>query len=61
MAKEIFDVYEVANYLGFGVTKIYILIAKKDIPASKVGKQYRFLRSEIDKWLKEKIIKAEKK
>lgn len=54
--KEIMDVKELADYLGIGKSKIYSLIRNKKIPASKIGRQYRFSKNVIDTWLKEKII-----
>lgn len=54
--KEIMDVKELADYLGIGKSKIYSLIRNKKIPASKIGRQYRFSKTVIDSWLKEKII-----
>lgn len=55
-AKEIMDVRELAEYLRIGKSKIYDLIRKKRIPASKIGRQYRFSKEVIDKWLKERLI-----
>lgn len=54
--KEIMDVHELAAYLGIGKSKIYSLIRQKKIPASKIGRQYRFSKSVVDNWLKERII-----
>ena len=54
--KEIMDVKELTDYLGIGKSKIYSLIRQKKIPASKIGRQYRFSREVIDNWLKERII-----
>lgn len=54
--KEIMDVKELAEYLKIGKTKIYYLIRQKKIPASKIGRQYRFSKEVIDNWLKERII-----
>jgi len=54
--KEIMDIKELSDYLGIGKSKIYALIRAKKIPASKIGRQYRFSKSVIDNWLKEKII-----
>jgi excisionase family DNA binding protein len=50
------DVHEVSDYLNLGVTKLYQLIERKAIPASKVGRQYRFLRRAIDAWLMRNMI-----
>ena len=54
--KEIMDVQELSSYLGIGKSKIYSLIRHKKIPASKIGRQYRFSKTVIDNWLKERII-----
>ena len=54
MVKEIMDVREIAEYLGSGEKKIYQLIERGEIPVSKIGSQYRFLRKTIDEWLEEK-------
>jgi excisionase family DNA binding protein len=56
VVKEIMDVRELTDYLGIGKSKIYSLIRNKKIPASKIGRQYRFSREIIDNWLKERII-----
>ena len=53
---KIMNIKELANYLGIGRTTIYNLIKKKKIPASKIGKQYRFSKDVVDSWLKDKII-----
>ncbi|MCS7232139.1 MAG: helix-turn-helix domain-containing protein [Elusimicrobiota bacterium] len=57
--KEIMDVKELSKYLGIGKSKIYQLIREKKIPASKIGRQYRFSKSVIDSWLKENLITRE--
>jgi len=55
-AKQIMDIKELAEYLGIGKSKIYSLIKNKKIPASKIGRQYRFSKDIIDNWLKETIV-----
>lgn len=60
MGKNIMTVQEVADYLGFGVTKVYKLIESKEIPASKIGRQYRFLKAAIDAWLARNIISEDR-
>jgi len=54
--KEIMDIKELSEYLGIGKSKIYNLIKQKKIPASKIGRQYRFSKDIIDNWLKERIV-----
>ncbi|MCX7716034.1 MAG: helix-turn-helix domain-containing protein [Endomicrobia bacterium] len=57
--KEIMDVKELSIYLGIGKSKIYQLIREKKIPASRIGRQYRFSKTVIDSWLKENLITRE--
>ncbi|MFH1541120.1 MAG: helix-turn-helix domain-containing protein [Elusimicrobiota bacterium] len=54
--KDIMSIKELAEYLGIGKSKIYNLIRQNKIPASKIGRQYRFSKDIINNWLKEKII-----
>src|SRR3990167_3039064 len=56
MIKAIMDVEDVARYLGFSVKKIYRLVETNKIPASKVGRQYRFIKDVVDRWLKDSDI-----
>jgi len=43
---------ELADYLKMGRTKLYRMAQDGEIPASKVGSQWRFDREEIDQWMK---------
>lgn len=53
---EVMDIKTLAQYLGMGRSKIYNLIRQKKIPASRIGRQYRFSKALIDQWLKERLI-----
>lgn len=53
---QVMDIKELSEYLGIGKSKIYSLIRLKKIPASRIGRQYRFSKEVIDAWLKERII-----
>ena len=55
-AKEVMDIKDLAEYLGIGKSKIYALIRSRQIPASRIGRQYRFSKEVIDSWLRERII-----
>lgn len=55
-APEVMDIAALSKYLGMGHSKIYALIREKKIPASRIGRQYRFTKSDIDAWLKSKLI-----
>jgi len=54
--REVMDIRSLASYLGIGKSKIYALIRHRKIPASRIGRQYRFSKSVIDQWLTEKLI-----
>lgn len=54
--KAILSIEEVAGYLRFSVKKIYRLVEANQIPASRIGRQYRFMKESIDRWLREKEI-----
>jgi len=43
-----------------GRTKLYRMAQEGDIPASKVGNQWRFDREEIDQWMKSQRPAADK-
>ncbi len=53
---EVMDIKMLAQYLGMGRSKIYNLIRQKRIPASRIGRQYRFSKPLVDQWLKERLI-----
>ena len=53
---QVMDIKELSEYLGIGKSKIYSLIRLKKIPASRIGRQYRFSKEVVDSWLKERII-----
>lgn len=41
---------ETANYLRVSKETIYRLAQKSEIPASKIGNQWRFKREAVDSW-----------
>ena len=50
---------EVASYFKTSKYTIYRLIQRKEIPASKIGNQWRFKREELDEWLKTNSVTTE--
>jgi excisionase family DNA binding protein len=48
---EILNVKEIAKYLKLSTKKVYQLVQAGDIPFKRIGGQYRFIKSEIDKWV----------
>jgi excisionase family DNA binding protein len=45
-------VKEVARYLRLAEITIYRLAEKKDLPGYKAGRLWRFIKNEIDDWLR---------
>lgn len=54
--KDVMSIRELSKYIGLSRSKIYRLIREKKIPASRIGRQYKFAKGVIDSWLKENII-----
>lgn len=46
------SVNEIASHLGVAAITIYRWLDRGQIPARKVGKQWRFSQTEIDAWVK---------
>jgi excisionase family DNA binding protein len=46
-----FNVVECAKYLGVSKETIYRLLDKKKIPSHRLGKLWKFNRTELDKWM----------
>ncbi|MBD0315672.1 MAG: helix-turn-helix domain-containing protein [Nitrospiraceae bacterium] len=48
---EIMTVVEVARFLRVPKSTVYKLARLGELPASKIGKHWRFLRRDIDQWM----------
>jgi len=46
---------DIAKYLGFHLVTVYRLLKKGEIPATKIGGQWRFKRDVVDHWLMERM------
>ena len=53
---EILTLEEVARYLRLKPQTIYKWAQEKRIPAVKLGKEWRFRRSVIDRWLDDQLL-----
>ena len=56
---EILTLEEVALYLRLKPQTIYKWAQEKRIPAVKLGKEWRFRRSILDRWLNEQMLSEE--
>ncbi len=51
MPENLLTLEQVAQYLNVGRFTIYRFLAQKQLPAFKVGNQWRFKRKMIEAWL----------
>lgn len=51
MQEKLLTIDQVAGYLKVDRFTVYRLVAKRKLPAFKVGNQWRFKRKTIDAWL----------
>jgi excisionase family DNA binding protein len=56
---EILTLEEVADYLRLKPQTIYKWAQEKRIPAVKLGKEWRFRRSVLDRWLDDQLLSEE--
>jgi len=58
---KIMTIKEAAQFLKVNNMTVYRLANKGKIPASKVGKQWRFSQQKIEQWLLEKVKRSKRK
>lgn len=58
---EFMTIEEVSEYLRVPVSSLYKLAQQGKIPASKVGRHWRFRRGFIDRWVDDQIRTADLK
>lgn len=46
------SVDEIAAHLGVGKETIYVWIEKRDLPAHRVGRFWKFQKEDVDNWVK---------
>ncbi len=51
IAEQLLTLEQVAEYLNVDRFTVYRLLAQKELPAFKVGSQWRFKREMIEAWL----------
>ena len=52
MPEQLLTLEQVAEYLNVDKFTVYRLLSDKELPAFKVGNQWRFKRKMIENWLK---------
>jgi excisionase family DNA binding protein len=52
--REIMTVNEVAAYLHVHPTTVYKMMKRKELPGFRIGSDWRFHRTDILRWIKEK-------
>lgn len=57
--KEVMTAEELAEYLSFSKNWVYRKAEAGEVPGVKVGNRWRFKKSIIDRWLEERINKAQ--
>ncbi len=59
VVEEILTLQEVAKYLKVDKRTVYRMVKSKKVPAFRVGNQWRFLKTDILKWIEDKNIIVE--
>jgi excisionase family DNA binding protein len=52
--QDVMTLSEVANYLRVHPSTMYRLLKGRELPAFKLGRDWRFSRAQIDQWCKER-------
>jgi PTS system nitrogen regulatory IIA component len=52
--EQLMNVTQLAEYLNVNISTVYMWSQQGQIPAMKMGKMWRYRRSEIDAWLNER-------
>jgi len=58
--EEVLTVKEASGYLKIAEKTLYRFIREQNIPAFKLGKEWRFKRSLLDAWMEKRINQTRK-
>ena len=58
--EEVLTIKEASKYLKTAPRTLYRHIREHNIPAFKLGREWRFIKSELDKWLMKKVQELSK-
>jgi len=59
--EEVLTVKEASGYLKIAEKTLYRFIREQNIPAFKLGKEWRFKKSLLDAWIEKRINQTRKK
>ena len=59
MPLKILTVPEVCDYLHVSLATVYRLLRRKDIPAFRIGKNWRFNLEDLERWIQEESMLSE--
>ena len=57
--KEVMTLREASQYLGITPDTLYKYLSEKEIPAFKLGNRWRFKKDLLDRWMENRIERAE--
>ena len=52
---EVFSLQELSEYLKIPISTLYKLVREGKIPSQKIGRQWRFRKETINRWLDRKF------
>ena len=55
MEENLLTASEVASYLKVKIETVYNLIRKNELPAAKIGGQWRFRETELERWVEARM------
>ena len=53
MIEQLMTIDELARYMRVSRFTVYRLVKSRFIPGTKIGRQWRFQKEEIDRWVKD--------
>lgn len=59
MPQTILTVPEVCSYLQDSQVTVYRLLSRRDIPAFRIGKNWRFNLKDLERWIEKESMPAE--
>jgi excisionase family DNA binding protein len=58
ITKRLIGIEELSQYLDIPVSSLYFMRYQRRIPYVKIGRTLKFDKTEIDKWIEERKVKA---